>query len=354
MNSSKMLNGIFPLKNGIPMKGSGLLYKLLSPLTLLTVPTIQRFNYWFNIGLIGDYKTYHWNQKNLIPYVFKPLASLGSIKYKTIVHFDNVTEQEFKNDVENNSVMVISNHVDLSDFAVLIRLACHYGIESRVVAYFAQFVNYIPFLGPSLWGQGVPLSRDSDHPEKDEQMMNERLEMYAGSDDKEICLIFTEGLVRRNPKGWLRTKEKKEKYGIDGLNYTHYPKSKGFKELTKKLGFKMSNLYELVLLYDEQHLALTGNEVHVIVRRVCKVSEIPTEPTAEFVNKHNITLDPDNTLHYAHEEFLLKRHLGMDEILTEWYEGQLGISKEDAPTNANIYAIRMKLDKESKHSEQSE
>lgn len=145
MSMSKAVNSIFPLKNGIPMKGSGLLYKLLSPLTLLTVPTIQRFNYSFNIGLIGDYQTYHWNQKNLIPYVFKPLASMGSIKYKTIVHFDNVTEQEFKDDVENNSIMVISNHVDLSDFAVLIRFACHYGIESRVVAYFAQFVNYIPF-----------------------------------------------------------------------------------------------------------------------------------------------------------------------------------------------------------------
>jgi hypothetical protein len=333
--------GFFPLINGIIMRSPGLLYKLLSPLTLFTVPMIQRFNYWINMGIKGDYDTYRKNHENLIPYVFKPLASMGSIKYKTIVHYDEATtsEEEFKKDVQNNTVIAISNHVDFSDFAVLIRLAVNYGIESRAVAYFASFVGTLPFIGPSLMAQ-IPLTRDTGHPEKDEKTLDERLKMYAESDHKEIFLIFPEGGLRRNPDLFERTKEKKNKFGIDSLNYVNYPKAKGFRKLIETVGHKMTNLYELILLYDEQNLYPTGNEVHVLVRKVCKVSDLPKTPSAEFVAKHNIALDAENTLHYAHEEFLLKRFEEMNDILTQWYEQELKIDKNDAPTNANIYKIR--------------
>jgi hypothetical protein len=132
---------------------------ILSPATMLIVPTAQRINYWINMKARNDYETYRYNHEFMAPLILSPLSSFGSCAYQPVLHFDNVDEKEFSNDLQNNTQVVIGNHVGYSDFFLALQIAIHYGIESHFVAYFMKAINKWPIIGPTLWAN-IPLARD--------------------------------------------------------------------------------------------------------------------------------------------------------------------------------------------------
>lgn len=301
---------------------------IISPLTLLTVPMAQRLNYWINVKMMGDYETYRHNHEYMAPLVLSPISSLGSWAYQPVLHFENVTEKEFRSDIQNTQV-VIGNHVGYTDFIILMQIAIHYGVESHFVAYFMKALNKWPVLGPSLWAQ-IPLARDGS--QKDMDKLKERLELYANSDADHLFALFPEGGLPYNPKLNLRTVQKNKDYGTD-LRYMNFPKTSGFSQLIQRVGQKIKYVYTFVLLYNQVNPKILGNKVHVIIRRICKVSDLPKEPSPGYISSHALTLTDENRLFYAHEEFLLKWTQDTDHLLGKYYDT---LPEEDRPTVENV------------------
>ncbi|VBB17793.1 acyltransferase [Yasminevirus sp. GU-2018] len=295
---------------------------LLSPVTLLTIPMFQRINYWINVNMLDDYDTYKSNHELMAPLVLNPISSLGSLSYHPILHFDGVTEKEFAKDVHDTQV-VIGNHVGYTDFLILMQIAIHYGVESNIVAYFMKSLTKWPVLGPTLWAQ-IPLARDGS--KKDLEKLNSRLDLYANSDSSHLFALFPEGGLPYNPKLHERTLKKCEEYGT-ALKYMNFPKTSGLSHLIRKVGHKIRYVYTFVLVYTPK-----SSKVHVIVKRICKVSEVPKEPTSEYVTKHKLTINEDNRLFYAHEEFLLDWTEKTDRFLEKYYQS---FPEDERPTVVN-------------------
>lgn len=301
---------------------------IIAPFTLLTVPMAQRFNYWINVKMIGDYESYRYNHKYMAPLVLSPISSLGSLAYQPVLHFENVTEKEFESDIKNTQV-VIGNHVDYSDFVILMQIAIHYGVESHFVAYFMKTLNNWPVIGPSLWAQ-IPLARDGS--QKDMDKLKARLEIYANSESDHLFAIFPEGGLPYNPKLNLRTIQKNKDHGIN-LRYINFPKTSGFSQLVQKVGQKIKYVYTFVLLYNQVNPKILGNKVHIIIKRICKVSDILKEPSDEYIASQNLTITDENKIFYAHEEFLLKWATYTDNLLAGYYDT---LPTEDRPTVENV------------------
>lgn len=106
---------------------------LFAPITLLTVPTVQRFNYWINMKLRKDYDTYRYTHEYVTPLVLSPISSLSSWTYQPVLFFDNVDENEFKSDIQKDTQVIISNHVGYADFIIAIQIAIYYGVESQFI-----------------------------------------------------------------------------------------------------------------------------------------------------------------------------------------------------------------------------
>lgn len=318
----------------IPVTARGILSTCLLPVTLWSVPMMQRFSYWLHMndenGDERDYDTYRKDHGILAPLVLEPMATLGNIRFKPIIYFRNCTSDQFKNDIKKTQVM-IGNHVGYNDFTVFLQLAVYYGVESNFIAYFMNSLNNWPVIGPTLWGQ-MPLARDGS----DDTILNERLKMFAESTHEHLFAIFPEGGLRRNPKLYLRTVTKNQQYGLN-LEYIHFPKVKGFTKLIEIVGKKINSLYEFTLLY-EKNRRWVNNHVKVIVTKVCDIGDIPTSPSDEYVEKYNLAIDDSNRLHYAHEEFLLKRFIIMDNELKAFYSN---LKEDERPTIKKLYEDKM-------------
>ena len=181
---------------------------------------------------------------------------------------------------------------------------------------FMKDINKCPVIGPTLWAQ-VSLARDGS--ERDIRKLKTRLETYAKSDKHNMFALFPEGGLISNPKLRERTIKKNKEYGID-LQYMNFPKTSGFSHLVQIVGNKVKNIYTFILLYDYANQKILMNQVTVVVRKICKVSDIPKEPSEEYITKHKLTITDANRLFYAHEEFLLKWTIETDAYLVTYYE----------------------------------
>jgi len=83
------------------------------------------------------------------------------------------------------------------------------------------------------------------------------------------------------------------------------------------------------------------NNVHVMITKVCKISELPVCPSPEYVVQHSLTIDDSNRLHYAHEEYLLNRFLMMDVKLKTFYSD---LPEDERPTIENLHKWRFPED----------
>ena len=321
------------LRNGFRIQSSNWITSLLAPLTIWSVPMFQRISFWTHMsGRDKDYDSFRADHDALAPWILGPMAAMGSYKYTPILHFRGCTQEEFKDDIVNKTLVMIGNHVGYSDFAVLLQLARFYDVESKITTYFMEEINRWPVIGPSFWGQ-IPLMRDGTG--KDDQVLHERLTMFANSSCETLIAVFPEGGLRRNPKLYERSKQKEQELGIK-FQYMNYPKVKGFTKLIEIVGKKADSVYEFTLLYPA-HRKNVGNDVHVIVTKVCEVKDIPVEPSAEFVAHHKVQIDDTNRLHYAHEEFMLGRFKSMDESLIQFYSD---VPDDQKPTVENLHLRR--------------
>lgn len=323
-------------QNGKTIKNynlSSIITTIISPITLFLVPTLQRINYLISMMILKDYELYKKFHEILSPFILRPMSLIGSIAYTPVIYFDsNTTEEEFKNDIQNDTQIIIGNHVGYSDFILSVQIACYYGVETNFVAYFMEKINRYLFIGPTFWGQ-IPLVRDQSG--KDENTLHKRLTLYANSERKHLFALFPEGGLRRNPKLYDRTVKKNEQYGLN-LQYMHFPKVKGFTKLVEIVSNsnKIKNLYCFIFLYDDKNIKKIGNKVNIIIKKICSIDAIPKEPSTEFVEKFNLTIDDENRLHYAHEEFILKWMVETDNILKEYYQSY---ADEDKPNIVNLY-----------------
>ena len=58
---------------------------------------------------------------------------------------------------KNESAIVISNHVEWTDFYMIQDLALRAGMLGRCRWFAKQQLKYVPFLGWGLWAMGMPL-----------------------------------------------------------------------------------------------------------------------------------------------------------------------------------------------------
>jgi hypothetical protein len=160
-----------------------------------------------------------------------------------------------------------------------------------------------------------------------------QIETYAKSDKHHMFALFPEGGLVNNPKLRERTIRKNKEYGTN-LQYLHFPKTSGFSQLIQIVGNKIQNVYTFILVYNVTKQKLLGNKVDVIVKKVAKISDIPKEPSKEYVEKYKLVITDDNRLFYAHEEFLLKWTIETDKSLSICYSS---LNPEDRPTISNIF-----------------
>lgn len=314
---------------GVKVSKGSFLKSLISPITFVTVPTIQRFNYWWNMKLLGDYETFRINDERLSPYILEPLSSLSGYVYQPILHFQGADESQFRKEIEDGTHIIIANHVGYSDFCVMVQIARYYHVLDRFIAYFMKSLKGWPILGPSLWGQ-IPLARDGS--EKDKQTLEDRLETFAYSEHEHIFMLFPEGGLKTNPKLWERTKRKNQESQTN-LKYVNYPKVTGFSKLIDICGEKVQNIYLMTLLYNHKNMGTIGNEVHVVIQKICKASEVPNDPSGDSFS--------------VREKFLEQQFIKMDKILEDYYSSY---EDDEKPTVENTvkkhHHIEESLDQE--------
>jgi hypothetical protein len=83
------------------------------------------------------------------------------------------------------------------------------------------------------------------------------------------------------------------------------------------------------------------NNKVVVIKRICKVSELPKEPTPEYVARHHLTIDDTNRLFYANEEFLLNWTEATEKQLAQYYEH---LPEEERPTVENVLKKKFPTD----------
>jgi 1-acyl-sn-glycerol-3-phosphate acyltransferase len=168
---------------------------------------------------------------------------------------------------KGESAIVISNHVEWTDFYMIQELAEHCGMLGRCRWFAKQQLKWVPFLGWGLWAMGMPLvSRKwmQDQKEMDrvfKGVLQRQWPMCASSSLSSItvmvCTNITTGLIayseatrytaakRLEAEAWCRTNNKR--LG----DHLLYPRTKGFVACVQKLrnAPHMQAVYDVTIAY---------------------------------------------------------------------------------------------------------